>query len=324
MASLSLSAPTAAPKTRRGIFTAAVVEHRKLCREHYLIRVHLPDFPETAPGQFVQLALAPSSSSGNFVPESLLTLRRPFSIAAHTTTEQGSTLDFIYRVVGQLTSALERLRVGDNLSILGPLGTPFPLPQPDQPALLVGGGVGIPPMIYLASHLCQTRGSGSGVIAFAGATTRDLLSLTVTNDAPPPTTTSVSPLYNISEFAVSGVPAVISTDDGSYGFRGYVTDALDAYLARYFSDSWDITAPDARPRPVIYTCGPEIMMKKVADIALRRGITAYAAVERAMACGLGTCQSCVIKVKATDAPDGWRFALSCTEGPVFDTRLLLW
>jgi dihydroorotate dehydrogenase electron transfer subunit len=315
MPTLTLASPNTSP-ARRGIFNAPVVEHRKLCREHYLLRVRATAFPATLPGQFVQIGLSSAGRLDLAGP----TLRRPFSIAGRQDTPDGTILDFIYRVVGQLTGALEKLSPGDSVNLLGPLGQPFPVPQPNQTALLIGGGVGIPPMIYLASHLCAHRGSGTGLIAFAGATTRDLLSLTVTNDAPTPTATSVGPLYNIAEFSAHGVPAVISTDDGSYGFRGYITDALEAYLSRYFSDSWEVGSV----RPVVYTCGPEIMMKKIADIAARRGLTCYAAVERAMACGLGTCQSCVIRVKAPNSPDGWRYALSCTEGPVFDTRELLW
>src|SRR5207302_1574371 len=102
-----------------------------------------------------------------------------------------------------------------------------------------------------------------------------------------------------------GIPSVVTTDDGSYGFRGFVTQALERYL-----DS--LSTQDSALRTLLYTCGPEPMMKRVADIALARGLECQVAVERAMACGMGTCQSCVIRVRTDDG--GWRYRLSCTDG----------
>jgi dihydroorotate dehydrogenase electron transfer subunit len=200
--------------------------------------------------------------------------------------------------------------------VLGPLGNKFQLPPADGIALMVGGGVGIPPMMYLAEKL-----QGKKAIAFAGALTRDLLALTITDDAPPPTANDINPLYNIAEFSRHGIPAIITTDDGSYGFRGFITQALEAYLDKYFK---------GKTSPVIYTCGPEPMMKRVAEIADARGLKCQIAVERAMACGMGTCQSCCIKVKKADPSQvplpgrEWAYRLACTDGPVFEASSLLW
>src|SRR5207248_1524419 len=138
-------------------------------------------------------------------------------------------------------------------------------------------------MLYLAAKL-----PGMGGTAFCGALTRDLLPLTIRGDKHP-SADSVTPLRNIAEFWRHKVKSVISTDDGSYGFRGFVTQALERYL--------DLAFPEGglkMPRPVIYTCGPEPMMKRVAEIAGAREIECQVAVERAMACGMGTCQSCCI------------------------------
>jgi dihydroorotate dehydrogenase electron transfer subunit len=161
-------------------------------------------------------------------------------------------------------------------------------------------------MLYLAQAL-----AGCPAVAFCGATTGDLLPLKVTAAAG----AGVTPRMNIAEFAAHGIPAVISTDDGSLGFRGYVTQALETYL-------------DAAPphRPVIYTCGPELMMKRVAEIAIARGLECQVAVERAMACGMGTCQSCCIKVRESGRADGreWVYRLACTDGPIFRAADLLW
>ena len=120
----------------------------------------------------------------------------------------------------------------------------------------------------------------------------------------------------IGEFAECDIPSIVTTDDGSVGFRGFVTQALERYL-------------DESPEPsahLLYTCGPEPMMKRVGDIAARRGLQCQIAVERAMACGMGTCQSCCIKVRVPLRPDGrnWVYRLACTDGPVFKGEDLLW
>jgi dihydroorotate dehydrogenase electron transfer subunit len=125
----------------------------------------------------------------------------------------------------------------------------------------------------------------------------------------------------VLEFAKFGVPALLTTDDGSLGTKGYVTDALDRYLNAHVADA---------ARTTIYTCGPELMMKRVQQIAESRGIRVQIAVERAMACGMGTCQSCCIRIKKPDPAEPplpgktWCYRLACTDGPVFSGTELLW
>jgi dihydroorotate dehydrogenase electron transfer subunit len=206
------------------------------------------------------------------------------------------------------------LHTGDNVHILGPLGNTFRLPSPRQTAILVGGGVGIPPMLYLAEHL-----AGRTAIAFCGALRRDLLPLTITADAD----RDGNPSFCIEEFARHRIPSVITTDDGSFGYQGFVTQALERFL-----DS--LSTQHSALSTVIYTCGPELMMKRVADIAAARKIECQIAVERAMACGMGTCQSCCIKVRKPDSAkpplpgSDWCYRLACTDGPVFLGKDLLW
>jgi dihydroorotate dehydrogenase electron transfer subunit len=230
----------------------------------------------------------------------LAMLRRPFSLAGRRDTPRGVELDVIHRVVGVGTDWLSKLRAGDQVSILGPLGNRFELPPADHTAVLVGGGVGIPPMLYLAGAL-----RGRRAVAFAGATTRNLMPLTINADS------------QADEFARHGIESILSTDDGSLGSRGFVTQALERWL--------DLRPTPHAPHPtVLYTCGPEPMMKRVAEIALARNIPCQIAVERAMACGMGTCQSCVIRVKAPADPKGWVYKLACTDGPIFSAAELLW
>lgn len=301
--------------TPRGTLDSVVLSNTALCREHFRLTLQLPSYPRTAPGQFVQLLCADDASPG-------FMLRRPFSIAGRRDTADGKVeLDLIARAVGVGTRYLQQLRPGDILNILGPLGNVFTLPSANGIALLVGGGVGIPPMLYLAEALAAAKVK---TVVFCGAMTKDLLPLTITNDAPAPTRESFSPLYNIAEFARHGIPAVLSTDDGSYGYRGFVTDTLRQYLDAYLTDNAD------KNRTIVYACGPEGMLKAVADVAHRRQLACQVCVERAMACGLGTCQSCVIKQKKPDpaapplAGQDWCYRLACTDGPVFEASSLLW
>jgi len=319
---------------KRGQFEATVKANSPICREHFRLILKVADFPPTDPGQFVQVACrdlgrnycdvteydwnpqAMPKLDATELASPLAMLRRPFSLAGRRDVDGAVELDLIHRVVGVGTDWLSKLKIGDSVFVLGPLGNHFELPPKDGIALMVGGGVGIPPMMYLAEKL-----QGRKAVVFAGAVTRDLLALTVTDDAPPPTAYDVDPLYNIAEFSRFGIPAIITTDDGSYGFRGFITQALEAYLDKWFRDN---------PLPVIYTCGPELMMKRVADIAAARGLVCQIALERAMACGMGTCQSCCIKVKKPDpaqppmAGRDWAYRLACTDGPVFLAKDLLW
>jgi dihydroorotate dehydrogenase electron transfer subunit len=319
-------------------YVTEVVENRFLCREHYRLTLQLPEFPATEPGQFVQVGCrdlnqddppereiewtgdAPPTGVGDELLQAQAFLRRPFSLAGRSDGPDGVRLELIHRIVGVGTRWLAALKVGDKVDVLGPLGNRFRLPADDEVALLVGGGVGIPPMLYLAQRLVGRKG-----VAFCGALSRDLLPLTVTDD-PAPGVDSTDPLYNIAEFAQHGLPAVITTDDGSYGFRGFVTQALDRYLERYFP-----MGARKGVRPVVYTCGPEPMMKRVAEIAAIHQIECQVAVERAMACGMGTCQSCCIRLRRDPNRDGqafagkdWIYKLACTDGPVFLGKDLLW
>ena len=131
----------------------------------------------------------------------LAMLRRPFSMAGRRDVAGQVELELIHRVVGVGTDWLSRLKAGDSVFVLGPLGNRFELPSVDGVAIMVGGGVGIPPMMYLAEKL-----QGKNAVAFAGAVTRDLLALTITDDAPLPTVDSVNPLHNIAEFSRFGIP----------------------------------------------------------------------------------------------------------------------
>ncbi|MDP6544198.1 MAG: dihydroorotate dehydrogenase electron transfer subunit [Phycisphaerae bacterium] len=318
----------AAPETQspRGTFVMNVLSNRQLCRGHYLMRLGGCEFPPTLAGQFVQLQcripgaqagwsaveVAPDDwpkPTGRELTEAEPLLRRPLSLAGRRDTEFDVELDIIYSVVGKGTAWLARAGEGDEISLLGPLGNAFAISDRKPLAALVGGGVGIPPMIYLASAM-QT--AGKGAVAFCGARSADMLPVTLApavGVAP-----DGQPSASISQFAQFGVDSVIATDDGSLGWKGFVSESLARWL-----DGLDTPSDDA----VVYTCGPEPMMRVVAEICIARDVECQVSLERHMACGMGTCQSCVCKTKS-DAEQGWSYKLCCTDGPVFDARAIIW
>ena len=298
-----------------------------LCSRHYLLTLRMEDFPPTAAGQFIQLqcraldeqialreiAWPPKKPPQATQPE--LTdrepmLRRPLSLADRRDLPAGGVeIDIIYRVIGAGTHRLAAISPGEQLSVLGPLGNGFAV-RPQKPfAALIGGGVGIPPLLYLAKTLTA---QGRAAAAFFGVRTADYLPLKLIAGKTP--AADGAPCACVAELSAACVEAAIATDDGTLGFRGLISDAFTRWFAHHDFDPRDMA---------VYACGPEPMERAVGDICLARGIECQLALERHMACGMGTCQSCVVKVRS-DAPAGWSFKLCCTDGPVFDAKDLLW
>lgn len=302
----------------RVIQTAHTVANRRLCRDHYRLTLRVPMLPPAKAGQFVHLGpergLDDTSEAGHgrWTSElNLPMLRRAFSMAGLRRTAASVEVDVIYRVVGTATRWMESLRVGDPVSLLGPMGNSFPISDRKPVAWLVAGGVGLPPMFWLAAALHETTKS---VIAFYGAQTHDLLALTLDPAAQPDRSAKIA-TPSAKEFTECGARTVISTDDGSLGFRGYVGSAMTAYHQANPLD------PDEL---VVYTCGPEPMMRFVAEHCVARRIECYVCVERNMACGTGMCQSCVVPIRDPNDSAGWSYRLCCIDGPIFEARDILW
>jgi dihydroorotate dehydrogenase electron transfer subunit len=309
------------------VFTAEVLANERICDEHYRLILELPAFPPTQPGQFVQLLCRPPGEPASpqpvqwadgqapqFAQPELLgrqtILRRPFSIAGRRNHAGGPVeLDIIYRTVGVGTRWLSNVQAGAALSVLGPLGNAFNIHADKSAAALVGGGVGMPPMLYLAEALAA---AGKRTAAFSGARTADLLPRGLLPAAQ--VSADGSPSACIAEFAAFGVDAAVATDDGTLGATGLVSDVLARWL-----DGGHARAEDL----VVYSCGPEPMMRAVGEICIARGVACQLSMERVMACGMGTCQSCVCKVRA-DSADGWEYKLCCADGPIFDAREIVW
>lgn len=310
---------------KRVLQNARVVGQQQLCREHYRLTLQVDQFPPAVAGQFVHLS-PPSTPPDSYREhdcsqrETLIKwratinspmLRRAFSIAGLTEVQDGIQIDVIYRVVGTGTKWMESLSVGDTVSVLGPLGNHFPMVENKQHAWCVAGGVGLPPMLWLAQALNRSKREA---IAFCGAQTTDLLALTMDQERPPSTDAKTATL-SCTEFNQNDVSVVISTDDGSLGFHGHIGAALTAYY-------------NANPIPpddiVVYTCGPERMLEFVSNFCAERSIECYVCLERGMACGTGMCQSCVVPLRDDEDTQGWIYQLCCTQGPIFDARKILW
>ncbi|MEP0848038.1 MAG: hypothetical protein HRF50_14605 [Phycisphaerae bacterium] len=294
-----------------------------VCREHVRVEFTLPHFPPSHPGQFLQvLCREPSSTSyadadwpeSGFPklhslawPPRAAYLRRPFSIADHSVDDQGQArLAIISRAVGPGTTWLDGLARGADLNITGPLGQGFGIPADDRALVLVGGGVGIPPMIYLSRRLAEL--GRIDVTVIFGALSRELLPAGLRSE--PSDAGDPRPCLALPGGAAR-YGAIVTTDDGSCGLRGFTTDGLSRWIDR-----------NAGRPATVFACGPEAMLRAVASVCGGVGLGCQLCVERNMGCGLGTCLSCVVRVRDPGRPQGWRWALSCGEGPVFEAGQL--
>lgn len=304
---------------------ATVTAVERICHEHVRIAFAHDAFPPSWPGQFLQIrcsdpprpraargaGTAGADPLGRGVELNTPLLRRPFSIADRVDHRDGeSTLAIISRAIGVGTRWLDRLSPGDVLNITGPLGRGFVLPESSEASIvLAGGGVGIPPLLYLARVLAQ-HGHWHTTAVF-GATSATLFP--IARHAAPADDGTSRPCLDIP--GAGGVPSIVTTDDGTLGLRGRVTDGLAAWARG--QDAATLS------RATVYACGPEPMLDAVADWTRARGVACQLCIERMMGCGFGTCLSCVARVVDRKRPHGWRWALSCSEGPVFD-RDRLW
>jgi dihydroorotate dehydrogenase electron transfer subunit len=239
---------------------------------------------QTRPGQFVALAIGGADSS--------MLLRRAFSIyAVRETGVYGGTVEFIFSVTGKGTGWLAKRRPYDPVDVVGPLGRPFSLPKDPANCVLVGGGYGSAPLFMLAEAL---RARGCRIDIVLGAATGDRL-------------------FGALDAKRMAATVAFTTDDGSYGEQGRVSDVLPDVIDRVHAD-------------VVYACGPMPMLEAVQRVAGAAyggaGIPTQLAVEESMACGVGVCMTCVLPVIGADGQT--RMLRSCVEGPVFAGDRIRW
>lgn len=301
---------------------APVLENRRIARSHYRMRLKNARAARRAkPGQFVHVLC--EGESGGCAP----LLRRPLSLF-DVDPERG-TMDFIYKVVGLGTEVLARVRPGAGVDFLGPLGRPFNTArsEPAPPAslcearrtgpsrgtgdisqsFLVGGGVGIPPLYFLAKALLE---NGVKTTVFLGARTKDWV-------------------ICAADFRKIGAPVHIATDDGTRGHRGSVVDLVSKHpvmlsLSKHDRFPFVLRHAQDERRPILYICGPTPMMAAAARWAGERGIPAQVSLEERMGCAMGVCMGCVVEVTTEQLGSHKRFQRVCTEGPVFPAEAIVW
>ncbi|MFC1738157.1 dihydroorotate dehydrogenase electron transfer subunit, partial [Planctomycetota bacterium] len=264
------------------------------------------------PGQFVQLdlsaaALPVSESMPEVLSDSAMRyilLRRPFSFCNVAVKNDVTMVGILYCVTGPATIRMTTLSAGDSVSVIGPLGNGFWMPEGKQQAVLIAGGIGAAPLEHLAKFLTDEH-ADADVVAFVGAKTAKELPFEKRLDE-----ISQGLGFSVAEFARFGIQSTVATDDGSAGFKGTVTDCFLQWLEKTISKKEDM---------IIFACGPEAMLAKVAEIARKENIDCQVCMERRMACGFGVCQSCAVECKVEGSSETV-YKLCCKDGPVFDSK----
>ncbi|NIA09020.1 MAG: dihydroorotate dehydrogenase electron transfer subunit [Nitrospiraceae bacterium] len=241
----------------------------------FLLTVDVSKIAEAAsPGQFCMVEVKSSHSMDPL-------LRRPLSIHRIINRKE---IVFLYRVVGQGTCLLSQHCPGDRLHILGPLGHGFRI-TPGHPAILIGGGLGAAPLLFLAEELPKDP----AVSVILGARTE-------------------KELLAVNQFIRLGHRVLLATEDGSVGRHGLITDVLSEVLSH-----------EPHSKACIFTCGPWSMMKAVYKMTHEIGLSCQVSLEARMACGIGLCLGCAVPRR-----DGQGYLHVCTEGPVFDADKISW
>ena len=302
----------------KGLFSATVSFNRRIGRRYYRLGLEFSAagaeaFAKARPGQFCELDAADAAlPTGEAMPENLvdaarrkILLRRPFSFADVNIKGDKTIVEILYCTVGPATLRMTTLSPGDCVSVIGPVGNGFRMPQEGKKtALLVAGGMGMGPLQHLAKVLTADY-SDIEAIAFAGAkTARELASEKRLDEV------SQQLGFSLAEFGKYGVKSLVATDDGSAGFAGLVSDCFLQWLGQEGVTGRDI---------IIYSCGPEAMLARVAQIAEEKNIDCQVSMERMMACGIGVCQSCAVECKVEDSNETV-YKLCCEDGPVFDSK----
>ena len=274
-----------------------ILTHEAHPAGQWRLRIHAPQIAaNAAPGSFVHVSCDPQ-----------LPMRRPMSLMRAD--PAGGWVDILYKEVGHGTRLLAAKRPGARLSVIGPVGRPFEAVAGRSRALLLGGGVGIPPMVFLADRLRHDR-SISTFVAM-GSEVPFPFETQASGIAVPGLAGDVSATMPLLE--QWGVAARLASGAGFAGcHRGYVTD-----LARIWLDALD---DDARSEVAVYGCGPVPMLEACVDLAREYALPCRVSLEEYMACAVGGCAGCAVRVRTGGGPAMKRV---CVDGPVFDGHTIV-
>lgn len=259
-----------------------VLANEAVAEDIWRMRCHTSVATSIAPGQFVNIAVPGDVSH---------VLRIPLSFSVADAASQ--TMELVYAVVGEGTSRLTHMRAGDASTLVGPCGNGWRLPQRGGRALLVAGGVGLPPIMACARLLVDAGVSFDAIVGAQSASRHVSYLLDELRALAP------------REGCDCARTVIVTTDDGSLGMRGFVTAPLQDLLAEH-------------AYACVYACGPQVMMAQVARIALARNMECQTSLERMMGCGFGACSCCNVALVSGG------YALCCQDGPVFDAKEVAW
>lgn len=273
---------------------AEILTHEAYEGDQFILRLLAPQCAAQAkPGSFAHIQCDPSKQ-----------LRRPISIMR--VSPDSGWVDFLYKAVGEGTRLLSRHKPGETLSIMGPIGKPFELHAERRRPLLIGGGVGMPPMLFIAESLSENPDYKPFVILgsevpfpFKPVPSKILI------PGMPDGVIACMPLLDDWE-----IPSRLASLQGFAGcYEGYVTD-----LARHWLNALD---DESLKQVEIFSCGPHPMLEAVASLAAEYNLPCQVSLEEFMACGVGGCAGCVVEVETASGPAMKRV---CVDGPVFDAR----
>ncbi len=273
---------------------AEVLAHVPHPGEQYILRLRAPKTAASAlPGQFVHIRVSEERQ-----------LRRPISIML-ADPEQG-TINLLYKAVGEGTRLLSERQVGESLPMLGPIGQPFDLSDTSKRYVLIGGGVGIPPIIFAADSL----NGKADVVVFAGSEVEFPFALN-------PSATILPGIHGnailgIASLEERSIPSRLASNAGLYGcYDGHVPNLASDYLTALNEEE--------RKHCILLSCGPHPMLHAVAKVGRQFDLPTYLSLEEYMACGIGGCAGCVVKT-LEDGEEKYRRV--CVDGPVFNADLL--
>jgi len=313
-------------------YLVTVVENGPLACDTYRLRFHCPELArQIVPGQFVMVRWIGSKGegperggrsgvasdrthghgaygNGTFASDPLL--GRPFALYDTILDSAGQPvgMEVVYLVIGKMTRRLAYCEPGSRLVLWGPLGNGFST-EPVEHLVMVAGGIGQTPFLALGRQFTGQRTYGEGRRHVSPAS-RVTLCYGVR---------SAAYLAGVDDFQQAGVEVRISSDDGSVGRHGLVTELLEEILSEYPSQQDSPSAASARR---VVCCGPEPMLRAVAGSAGGHQVPCEVSLETPMACGIGICFSCVVRVVQSDGD--WDYRRTCVEGPVFDARKIVW
>ena len=296
---MTTAAQKKAQQNRGTIFVeeGALLNVEEFPGDQFIMRIRSPKCAAAAkPGSFVHVSC-----------DDTLPMRRPLSIMR----VDEDCIEVLYKIVGDGLRWLSKKRPGDSISVLGPIGQPFQLHKDRPNTLLIGGGVGIPPMVFIADYLRQNPANWNPV-AILGSEIPFPFAYRASTIATPWIDDDINATMPL--FDDWGIPCRLATLAGYDGcFDGYVTDLADRWLSTLDSDELSKTE--------VFTCGPTPMLKAVAALAAKYDLPCQVSLEEFMACAVGGCAGCAVKIKT---PQGDAMKRVCVDGPVFEASTVVW